>query len=338
MGIIVLAAAFFDMSRLSYVLSPFFTGLLIAMIVNVPMSAMEECIKRLCLKKGICFKPIYHSLCLFASWLMILCLVAFLCCVILPMIISSLASVGDKLPYIISHVEVYLSSIHIELDAPLISKLIEKLAEMSSSLIGQLSSVLEGALSAAAGAVISIYILANKEKLKSKLSCILSAYLPRFHERILSSLSLICGTFSKYFCGIAIEALILGLIYFLILTVFGFPYSLPISLICALLSLIPYAGPLLACASGFLIIFPIDNMSAVFFLIIFAAVQLLEGQLIYPKVVGKSIGLSPMWTLFAALIGARLGGFFGAMMLVPCFSAAVRLINMDIKKRLSSAS
>lgn len=331
---LILAAIFLDMTKLSSALSPIFTGIIIAIIVNMPMSAIEKRIYKKCVKIKEKYKPIIHLACLAISWLFIIALLILLCSVILPEIIFCLTAALKKLPSSIIYINKLIQEIGIPINTPIISAISEKAADIITSFTSQLSSIIDRALSAGTGAVISIYILANKDSLKHKADILLKAYLPNKRRYILNSAYMLYSSLSKYLCGMAIESLIVGLIYIITLTWFNIPSALPISILCALLSFIPYIGPIISCTGGFLFILSYDIRLAVYFLIIFVIVQIIEGHFIYPRVIGKKIGLSPMWTLISAIFGARLGGFFGAILAVPCFYAISKFINLNIKNKL----
>ena len=141
-------------------------------------------------------------------------------------------------------------------------------------------------------------------------------------------------TFTKFISGQCLEALILGCIFFVILTLFQFPYALLISVITTITALIPIFGALIAMVIGAILIATINPLQALLFVGIYLIIQQIEGNLIYPRVVGKSVGLSPIWTLLAVTVGGSLFGIVGMLIGLPLASILYAIFKKDLSIRL----
>lgn len=223
-----------------------------------------------------------------------------------------------------------------------IGKLFEKagqyLTEQGSVLLeGTLSattSVVSGVVDTFLAFVFAIYLLAQKEKLLSQAKRLLEALLPqRACAKTFEILSLTCKTFSSFVSGQVVEAIILGVLCFIGMLIFRMPYAAPISVVIAFTALIPMFGALIGTVFGaFLILFE-SPITAVWFVIYLQILQQIEGNFIYPKVVGKSVGLPGIWVLFAVTVGGGIAGIAGMLVGVPICSVLYTLIRQYVKKR-----
>ena len=143
-------------------------------------------------------------------------------------------------------------------------------------------------------------------------------------------------TFSKFVSGQCLEAVILGVILFVVMTIFRFPYALLISVLTCVTALIPIFGSLIAAAVGAILIATTSPLQALIFIIVFVVIQQIEGNLIYPKVVGKSVGLSPIWTLLAVTVGGSLFGIPGMLVGLPFASIFYAIFVKDVNNRIKT--
>ena len=336
--VIALAAAFFGSSNIlesiSGALSPLISGLFIAFIINMPMRKIESFLNRRCLLKK---KPIGKkntAIALILAWFCAILLVIVVCGIVLPHLIAAITTVAEGISHAPEILKEILKELGIKSDSLNISSIFSKLGDVASNILGQLTAVLNGAVSFFTGAILSIYMLANKSRLKDQAVRMVTAYLPGKSKKICATAQLTYNTFTRFLTGQFTDATIVGLIYFMILSVCAYPYAESISLVNAVLTLIPYIGPLIGCVLGFILIAITDIAKAFIFIAIFLIVQLIEGQFIYPRVVGGSIGLPPMWTLIAALLGSRIGGFLGALIFIPGLSVVYNLVKADVNNKL----
>ena len=191
------------------------------------------------------------------------------------------------------------------------------------------------AVNALMGFIIAIYVLLSKNSLSRQCKKMLYAHLSKKHaDKICYISNLVNETYSKFFSGQCIEAVILGLLMFVAFTVFRLPYANLIAVLTALLSFIPYIGAFAACFIGALLIVMVDPWKGLLSIVVYQVVQFIENQFIYPRVVGGSVGLAPLWTLSAALIGGNLFGVIGMIFAIPVTAVLYVLVKDDANRRL----
>lgn len=184
--------------------------------------------------------------------------------------------------------------------------------------------------------VFACYILLQKEKLRVQMHKILFAYLPKQKaESILAVCALTYKTFSNFLTGQCVEALILGTMFFVTMSVIRLPYALLVGVLIAFTALIPIFGAFIGCVVGAFLILMVNPMKAVVFVIMFLILQQLEGNFIYPKVVGNSVGLPSIWVLAAVSIGGSLLGVVGMLVFIPLVSVVYTIFRGDVYSRLA---
>ena len=150
--------------------------------------------------------------------------------------------------------------------------------------------------------------------------------------------SLTYSTFSSFLTGQFLEAVILGSMFVLAMTIFRLPYALLVGIFIAFTALIPIFGAFLGCAVGAFLIFMVDPMNALMFIVLFLVLQQIEGNLIYPHVVGNSVGLPSIWVLAAVSIGGSLMGVVGMLIFIPIVSVAYalfrKIVYLKLKKQI----
>ena len=224
----------------------------------------------------------------------------------IPGIVSSAESAWPRfIAFLQSHnmdtqqLENWMSSFDLGL---ILTKVWENYAQIIETSLSAVSSVASVFTIAVTGFVISIYILSNKKKLLNQGLRILYAYVgKKYADKLCAVAALTNQTFSNFISGQCVEAVILGCMFFITMSILQLPYSLVISVFIAFMALIPYVGAFLGCVVGALLIVIVSPMKALIFIITFFVLQQLEGQLIYPKVVGSSVGLPAIW-----IFGVRL--------------------------------
>lgn len=183
--------------------------------------------------------------------------------------------------------------------------------------------------------VFSCYILLQKEKLNVQVRKVMYAFMPKDWTEILLALSsLTYKTFSNFLTGQCVEAIILGSMFFVTMTILRMPYALLIGILIAFTALIPIFGAFIGCVIGALLILMVNPMQAVLFVAVFLVLQQIEGNLIYPHVVGSSVGLPSIWVLVAVSIGASLMGIVGMLIFIPIASVVYTLFRGIVHRRL----
>jgi predicted PurR-regulated permease PerM len=205
-----------------------------------------------------------------------------------------------------------------------------------NSTVNVASRIFSGLFTFFMGFVFSIYLLVQKETMARQARKLLYAYLPEdISDRIVSIAKLANRTFSSFLSGQCLEAVVLGLLFFIVMTVFRFPYALMISVLIAVSALIPVFGAFIGCVVGAFMILMTDGlMKMLWFIAVFLVLQQLEGNLIYPKVVGNSVGLPSIWVFAAVSIGGSAFGVVGMLVFIPLCSVLYALLKDSVNLRL----
>lgn len=330
-------------------LTPFILGAAMAFIVNVPMSFLERTIFR---KPGRIADKLKRPVSLVLTLLIIFSIMFLVVFLIVPELSDTIKKVASSIPSFITRATEYSNSLAekypevasvitayvSDLDSIIVSVsdfIRAKGQAMLTTALTAASSFMGVIINALVGFVFSLYLLACKEKLAVQSKRLLYTILP---ERLCDSIIAVCRlsekTFSKFLSGQCLEALILGAMFFITMSILRFPYALLISVLIAFTALIPIFGAFIGCAIGAFLIFVAEPISALWFIIMFLIIQQVEGNLIYPYVVGNSVGLPSMWVLFAVTIGGQLMGVAGMLIFIPLFSVLYVLIGRAVAAQL----
>mgnify|MGYP000011247228 FL=1 len=334
------------------VFRPVITALCIAFVLNVLLSALEN--KAFAFmdksKRGF-VKKAKRPLCLTLTYLIALGLIVLLISVIIPDVIDTCVNLAEKLPALMNDVRVFTEDTlekfnlsqnfipNIEIDWTKAAGTIKDyLVNYSDRIFGSAysftTSVFSGVYNTVFSVMISVYILACKEKIgRFTVKCI-DAFAPKKAAAAVYHVSsLTYGCFAKFIGGQLTESVILGVLCFIGMTVFRFPNATVISVFICATSLIPIVGATLGVIVGFLLIFISSPVKALLFIVFFVVLQQLEGSLIYPRVVGKSVGLPGVIVVCAVLVGGNIGGIFGALVSVPTSAVLYILLKEAVERR-----
>jgi len=183
--------------------------------------------------------------------------------------------------------------------------------------------------------VFSCYILMQKERLSVQVRKLMYAFIPEDWTNIFIALgSLTYKTFSSFLTGQCVEAVILGMMFFIVMSIFNFPYAMLVSVLIAFTALIPVFGAFIGCAVGTLLILLVNPMKGLIFVVVFLVLQQIEGNFIYPHVVGNSVGLPSMWVLAAVSVGGSLFGVVGMLVFIPIVSVIYTILRGIVNRRL----
>ena len=217
--------------------------------------------------------------------------------------------------------------------AQLVSVLMEGVGGAAQMAISAVSSVISIVMELVIGFIFAIYLLSGKEMLGSQFSRLMNRYLkPSLVGRIRYVLATFDGCFHRFIVGQCTEAVILGVLCMLGMMLFRLPYAVMVGALIGFTALIPVAGAYIGGAVGAFMIFTVSPVKAVIFLVFLCILQQLEGNLIYPKVVGTSIGLPGIWVLAAVTIGGSVMGIAGMLIGVPAAAAVYQLLRNDVRK------
>ena len=199
------------------------------------------------------------------------------------------------------------------------------------------SGIFNGIVTGFLAIVFSFYLLMNKEKLGSQTKQLLYALLKEPHADYLVRVGQMTNrTFSKFLSGQCVEAVILATLFFVSMSILRFPYAMIISTLIAFTALIPVFGAFIGCVVGAFLILLVDPVRAFWFVVLFLFLQQFEGNIIYPRVVGSSVGLPSMWVLVAVTLGGSMMGVLGMLVYIPMFSVLYRLIREAVSDRLKT--
>lgn len=332
------------------ILSPFIIGLVIAFILNKPMSFIEE---KLFYKGRVLggLKENYkRPISFLLTLILFIVIIAIVSVLVVPNLIEAGKQLADKLPKYWEGLQEYVKNSSIkyskinefiqEIDFEEINDNIYNfvkggLLNWLGSTFTVFSSVFSGLLSIGLGFVFAVYFLLQKESLIDGIKRLIYAVFPlNIARRICYIGSVTRNSFSQFLTGQTIDALILGGLFFISMMIFRFPYALMVSIIIAISAFIPIVGSFVGLLIGTFLIFVENPKMAGFFIILFFTLQQIEGNLIYPKVVGKASGLSSVWILAAVTLGGSLMGIVGIILFVPMFSVIQKLLKEFVDGRL----
>ena len=331
-------------------IAPFALGAGLAFVINVPMRAIEKRllkIERPGLRRGIAV------LLTFVAFALVLVLIVQL---LLPQLGSTVETLVSKLPGFAYRLrdmaEDFLKSNPQILEwvvantdfenmdwMTYVEKVVAWISDSVSSVVGSTFSAIGGVFMGLFNGVISfvfaMYCLFRKEILACQGKKLLYAFLPeKFCDESVRILRLTATTFGNFISGQCLEALILGAMFAISMLIFRMPYVPLVSVLVAITALIPIVGAFIGCGLGAFFILVDNPIKAVWFIVMFLVIQQIEGNLIYPRVVGKSVGLPGMWVLLAVALGGKLMGVSGMFIMIPLVSVAYTLLREVTNKRL----
>lgn len=361
-AVVILALMKFDLlcmtaAFLIGIIKPFILGGMIAFVINIPMGFFEtrffggEKVKN---KKNRYLIKGKRGLSLVLAFLAVILVLTLVAVTVIPQLAATIKVLTNKLPVfwndLIRRLEVifaanpelleYLSNFEtLEIDWKnivnvIISFLQNGVSDMLTSTFSVASSIISNTVNFFIALVFSIYILVQKEKLGSQFKKILMAYTnPKIYKGTLKVCTLLNRNFSNFITGQCTEAVILGLMFIVFMTILGFDYAVMIGVLIAFTALIPIVGAFIGCFIGAFLMLVDDPVRALWFVVLFIILQQIEGNLIYPHVVGNSVGLPSIWVLAAVTIGGSLMGIFGMLIFIPLLSTVYMLLREDVNKR-----
>lgn len=332
------------------ILLPFIIGGCMAFIVNVLMTKLEVYWRRY-LKHSVVSR-FERPVCLLLSLVLIIGFLVFFVLTIVPELHASMKLLVKMLPPALAKLDAYLQQKAQELAfSPdelafvqaqakeiyhtLLNYLQNNKRLLLEQTVSATASLLEVLTNCVIGFVAAVYCLLEKHRLVRNFKRVLFAFcLKERAAYVLHVLQTSEQIFRGFVSGQLVVALLLGVMYFVSMTLFGFPYATVISLMVAVLSLIPILGTFISALIGCFLILVAAPEKIWYFIILYFVLQRVEGDLLYPKIVGKAVGLSELWVLAAVTIGASLGGIAGMIICVPLFSVLYALLAEKVKRLL----
>ncbi len=338
------------------ILTPFILGAVMAFILNLPLRGIEN---RLLGKwKGKLADKFKRPIGIVGSILIIIAVLSLVILTVVPQVGKTLVDLGNKIPVFMEKVWVQLQGL--QLDNPQLQTYLNQLQEielnwdsilngivsflkngmtsMLSSTVVVAGSIVSGVMNTVIAFIFAIYILGQKEKLADQGKRILSAYCkPKWNQYLLKVFGLAYRNFSNFISGQCLEAVILGCMFVVAMTIFRLPYAVLVGVLIAFTALIPIVGAFIGCAVGAFLIMVDDPMKALIFIVMFLVLQQIEGNLIYPRVVGNSVGLPSIWVLMAVSVGGSLFGVAGMLVFIPLLSTFYILLRDSVNERNATA-
>ena len=331
-------------------LTPVFCGIVIAYILNVFVHFFEDFLFKPF--SGKIWKKLKRPLAILLAYLVVLAFILFVTCFIIPGLVESLqvlaVTAQETVPVYVNSAVRWVTDFAQKNDltfvqdflkgfnwTSLLSNVTQVTTDFLSSLVSVTVNVASGVFTFLMGFIFSIYMLFGKEKLLRGVKSAVLAYLPEKSARKISRVGAMANqVFFSFIRGQFLECVILGSLCYIGMSILGLDYALLISSIVALGALIPILGAYIGCASGVLVLLLVHPIDALIFLIFLLCLQQLEGNLIYPRVVGSSIGLPPVWTLFAVLFCGSVLGIPGILIGTPTTAVIYRLFRSSVHARL----
>ena len=335
------------------VISPFVLGGVIAFIVNIPMRFFEEKLfDNAKTKKKKWAEKLARPLSLILALLLIIGIIATVVLIVIPELGNTLLNLGKTMQDFIPKAQTW--AIQTFEDNQEIAKWIADIDFKWNEILAQgldflkngassvLGSTFEAAISIISGVasffisfVFSCYVLVQKEKLGEQVKKLMRAFMPEDWNNIFLAFgSVVNKSFTNFFTGQCLEAVILGLMFLVAMAIFRLPYALLISVLIAFTALIPIFGAFIGCGVGALLIFMVSPMKALIFIIVFLVLQQIEGNFIYPHVVGNSVGLPSIWVLVAVSVGGSLMGLAGMLIFIPLTAVVYTMLRGIVNRRL----
>ncbi len=337
------------------ILYPVLLGGIIAFILNVPMSAIEKHLfktpKKPKAQKVVA--AIKRPCSIVLTLLIAIGVIVLLAVLVIPSLAKTLSSLSENIPTIVEHISEKLNSNKafsslfksLDLTAASVSDSLTswlksgvKALQSMDSTVSFASAIFSSIVDFVLGFFFSIYILAQKETLKRQAKKVSAAFLP---ERASNKTAVICqksiDTFGRFLTGQCTDAALFGTLCALGCLAFGFPNAVLIGVVVAVSALVPLIGATIGTLVGFLLICVESFSMAVGFVIFMLILMQLDANLIYPRIVGNSVGLPALWVLFAVTVGGRVFGVLGMFLAVPVcaivYSALSEIVNDRIERR-----
>ena len=331
---------------------PFILGGAIVFVINVPMSFLEKKIFENVKKENKAVKKLARPVSLLLTIVLVVGVIALVMIGVIPQLTKTMGTLMINITDFIPQIKIWIRDFFH--DNREIMKLVDQVQfnpdqaiRWGISLLGNGAGNMMNTTVSAVGSVVSglatffiafsfaCYVLFQKEKLHVQIRKVLFAFLPKQKaDAFLKVCSLTYRTFANFLTGQCLEAVILGCMFGVTVSVLRMPYALLIGVLIAFTALIPIFGAFIGCAVGSFLIFMVSPKQAIIFIIVFLVLQQIEGNLIYPHVVGESVGLPSIWVLAAVTIGGNLMGIVGMLVFIPLLSVVYTIFRKVVYQRL----
>ena len=340
------------LKTIGQIIFPFILGGAIVFVINVPMSFLEKKIFENIKKENKAARKLARPVSLLLTIVLVVGVIALVMIGVIPQLTKTMGSLMINITDFIPQIKIWIRDFFH--DNREIMKLVDQVQfkpdqaiRWGISLLGNGAGNMMNTTMSAVGSVVSglatffiafsfaCYVLFQKEKLHVQIRKVLFAFLPKQKaDAFLKVCSLTYRTFANFLTGQCLEAVILGCMFVVTLSILRMPYALLIGVLIAFTALIPIFGAFIGCAVGSFLIFMVSPEQAILFIIVFLVLQQIEGNLIYPHVVGESVGLPSIWVLAAVTIGGNLMGIVGMLVFIPLLSVVYTIFRKVVYQRL----
>ncbi|MGN0506610.1 MAG: AI-2E family transporter [Lachnospiraceae bacterium] len=334
------------------ILTPFVVGAAIAFVLNLPMRFIEN--KLLGRIKNKKYAGLRRAVSILLAILFVMAIIAFAVVMVIPRLGQTFLELGPVIqnfmqklwmdiqqflkdnPELIEQLPM-LADLKIDWNAVVsyvTNFLRSGVTNMFSAIFGIAGGIASTVFDAVISLVFAIYLLAGKERLGAQVRRVITAYLPEnAAKKVFYVQALVNQNFAKFISGQCLEAVILGTMFVVTMSILRMPYAMLIGVLIAFTALIPIVGAFIGCIVGAFLILMVSPIQAVGFVILFLVLQQIEGNLIYPRVVGSSVGLPAIWVLVAVSIGGSMFGIVGMLLFIPIMSTCYSLLRDNVNYR-----
>ena len=340
------------LKTIGQIIFPFILGGAIVFVINVPMSFLEKKIFENVKKENKAVRKLARPVSLLLTIVLVVGVIALVMIGVIPQLTKTMGSLMINITDFIPQIKIWIrdffhdnreimnlvDQVQFNPDQAIrwgISLLGNGAGNMMNTTVSAVGSVVSGLATFFIAFSFACYVLFQKEKLHVQIRKVLFAFLPKQKaDAFLKVCSLTYRTFANFLTGQCLEAVILGCMFVVTLSILRMPYALLIGVLIAFTALIPIFGAFIGCAVGSFLIFMVSPKQAIIFIIVFLVLQQIEGNLIYPHVVGESVGLPSIWVLAAVTIGGNLMGIVGMLVFIPLLSVVYTIFRKVVYQRL----
>ena len=323
------------LSKAANILLPFIIGGAIAFIINIPMTFFEKHMS------WIKLKVIRRIISIILSVAIVTLIIYLIINLIVPELGAIINMLITNIPYYITEVKElavkwdlteYIEKLNLD-ETSLKAQILSIASNVFTSSISLVSSVFGVVSTAIISIIFAIYVLASKEKIAETLKTLLNVYAPKKAKKIIDLGILTNVSFKSFFTVQCLEAIILGVLCYIGMLILKIPYAIPISVLISVTALVPIVGGIVGIIIGAILIVAVEPTKALPFIIFMVVLQQFEGNVIYPKVVGESLGLPGILVLVAVTLGGNMFGVLGMLLSVPTAVVIYTLVKNDIKDK-----
>lgn len=349
LGISQIGAVTSYIDKIFIILQPFIIGFAIAYLLGFLLKVYERNLKKIKTYRNLKLKY-QRIISLILTYLTAILLIVLFLQFVLPQLIESIVGLVNNIPTYISNLNKVSNYLFKKFDVKKeqmdiinekLKDLIDTIINIGTNLLPVIGNIIASFASSiwniAIGAIVSIYLLIDKENMCAGVKKVVYAILPKKGaEKVILITHKSNETFGKFLSGKILDSAIIGILAYIVLKICNMPYTLLISVVIGITNIIPFFGPFIGAIPSFIIILFVSPTKALIFLILIFIIQQIDGNIIGPKILGDSIGISAFWILFAILVAGEFMGLVGMIIGVPVFAIIYSVIKEDVEYKLKN--